>query len=430
MTRSTLTALPAVLLAASLAPAQAPLPGPRAEPLPPPAPAAAAPAAPAALAPPVAAQSGPVLTCDSGDARSSGERVWFDAEYLLWWMRGQSLPPLVTTSPAGTAMSQAGVIGQGGTTVLFGDSSSNTGARSGVRLTAGAWVDDGQIFGLEASFLALETKATHFAASSNGSTILARPFIDAASGNQAAIRVAFPGELSGSIKADSTTTGLIGAGFLFRDNIVCGPNYRVAVLGGYRYFRFQDRLDVTSDETSLSPNNPNFVVPGTRIVAGDHFASRNDFNGIDFGVAADFRRGPMSLNLVFNLIPGFNQQDADIHGGTTVAVPGTAPVASTGGVLALPTNIGHFSRGNEVSVIPEFEAKVGYQVTPRLRATLGYTVLYWDNVVRAADQVDRLINPNLLPGASGTGGPSNPMFRFHRDNLWVQGLELGMEFRF
>src|SRR5882724_3485002 len=31
-----------------------------------------------------------------------GPRVWGSAEYLLWWVRGQNLPPLVTTSPPGT----------------------------------------------------------------------------------------------------------------------------------------------------------------------------------------------------------------------------------------------------------------------------------------------------------------------------------------
>jgi hypothetical protein len=98
--------------------------------------------------------------------------------------------------------------------------------------------------------------------------------------------------------------------------------------------------------------------------------------------------------------------------------------------LALSSNIGHFSRGSEVSVIPDFEAKIGYQITQRLRATVGYSILYWDNVVRAADEVDRVVNPNLLPNSGATGGPTHPVFIFHRDTLWVQGVEFGLEYRF
>src|SRR5262249_11215773 len=38
-------------------------------------------------------------------------RFWAEADYLLWWMRGASLPPLVTASPPGTGRRQAGVLG-------------------------------------------------------------------------------------------------------------------------------------------------------------------------------------------------------------------------------------------------------------------------------------------------------------------------------
>src|SRR5262249_50837045 len=57
--------------------------------------------------------------------------VWADAEYLLWWMKGDSLPPLITSSPAGTPQSQAGVLGAPGTAVLFGGSGVNSDLRSG-----------------------------------------------------------------------------------------------------------------------------------------------------------------------------------------------------------------------------------------------------------------------------------------------------------
>lgn len=410
MTRFPLTALSAVFCFAALATAEAP------------------PAPPAPTAVPLAPPSGGV-PFEPGCSGPAGDRGWVDAEFLLWWMRGQSLPTLVTTSPAGTPVSTAGVIGSSGTTVLFGGSSVDTGVRAGGRIDTGIWLDDGQLFGIEADFFMLSTKATNFAATSTGTPILARPFINANTNLPAAVRVAFPGEFSGSVGVNSATTGLIGTGVFGRANLLCGGNYRIDVLGGYRYLRFADRLGVLEDQTA-SPGNPDLLVPGTHITVGDQFATKNNFNGFEFGLAGDFQRGPLSLSLLGKFAVGFNQQDVDIFGATTVTVPGTAPVASAGGLLALTSNIGHFSRGSEVSVIPAFEAKLGYQVTSRARATIGYSILYWDNVVRAADQVDRSVNPNLLPNSGATGGTANPVFQFHKDNLWVQGLEFGLEFRF
>jgi hypothetical protein len=321
------------------------------------------------------------------------------------------------------------VLGTSGTTVLFGDSSANTGVRSGGRIEAGTWIGPGEIFGVEASFLMLSTKAANLSASSNGSTILARPFIDANTGQPSAVRVVYPGELSGSIDCDVLTTGLVGAGFLFRGNLLCGGCSRLDLLVGYRYLRFRDQLGVSEDSTAPA-GNPELLTPGTRITAADEFGAKNVFRGFDCGLAADFRRGGLLLSLIGKLAVGFNQQDVDIFGTTTVTVPGSAPLTSQGGPLALANNTGHFSRGGEVSVIPEFDAKLGYQVSPHLRATIGYTIVYWDNVVRATDQFDRSVNPNLLPNSQGTGGPGNPAFAYHRDNIWIQGLNPGLEFRF
>jgi hypothetical protein len=410
MYRSPLTATVAVLLAASLAPAQTASPPP------------------VSVAPPVAAPSVGV-PFDAEPASSSGDRGWVEAEYLLWWMRGQPLPALATTSPAGTSSTQAGVLGAPGTSVLFGDFSANTAARSGGRITAGTWIGDGELFGVEAYFFELETKVKNFAVNSNTTPIIARPFTDANSGLPASLRVAFPGEFSDSLSAAASTTGLLGTGFLLRGNLLCGGDYRIDLLGGYRYLRFADHLNVNEDQTA-SQGNPDLLIPGTRIIANDGFATRNDFNGVDLGVSGSYARGPVSFTLLGKLAVGYNQQDVDIFGATNVSVPGGASTNSTGGFLALSPNIGHHSRGNEVSVIPELDLKVGYQITPQLRATLGYTYLYWDNVVRAGAEVDTTINPNLLPNSHTTGGPNNPAFQFNRSNIWVQGLEFGLEYRF
>ncbi len=77
---------------------------------------------------------------------------WVHAEYLLWWQSGMNLPPLVTTSPAGTARATAGVLP--GATVLYGGNNDVLdGTRSGGRIRFGTWFDRFPGLGLEANTL-------------------------------------------------------------------------------------------------------------------------------------------------------------------------------------------------------------------------------------------------------------------------------------
>src|SRR5262245_57355902 len=114
-------------------------------------------------------------------------RFWAEADYLLWWMRGASLPPLVTPSPPGTGRRRrAGVLGAPVTVVLFGGSQVDSAVRSGGRFTVGAWLDHEQRFGVEAGAFFLESKSAAFQAASAGNPILARPFFDVTTNRPAA----------------------------------------------------------------------------------------------------------------------------------------------------------------------------------------------------------------------------------------------------
>jgi hypothetical protein len=355
--------------------------------------------------------------------------VWAEVEYLLWWMRGDPLPPLVTTSPAGTPQSQAGVLGAPGTTVLFGGSGVNSDLRSGGRFTLGSWLDDCQKFGVEADYFLLESKDTEFAASSGGSPILARPFFGV-SGAPASQLVAFPGLVRGSVSADAASTGLVGADALVRANLCCGCCYRLDAVGGYRFLRLADRLGIDENLVSTNPSNPFFVPLGTRLVIGDRFDTVNEFHGGEIGLRGELRRGAWLLQGLAQVAVGNNHEVVDINGGTTIAVPGSPPVPHVGGLLALSSNIGHFSR-DETVVIPEFGARAGYQITPGLRAFVGYTFLYWGEVARAGNQIDQTVNTSLLPPATTpVSGPLRPAPRLADSTFWAQGISLGLEFRY
>jgi Putative beta barrel porin-7 (BBP7) len=371
----------------------------------------------------------PALPDGWSDGGTSGGRFWTEAEYLIWWMRGTSPPPLVTTSPAGTAINQAGVLGTPGTTVLFGGSADNTAARSGFRIATGYWFDDNQTYGIEADFFLLETKAANFSASSNGNPIISRPFTDANSGLPSAERVAFPGDVTGSIGINNGTEGLLGTSLMLRENVYTTENFRFGVLGGYRYLHFADRLGISENLTNVNPNNTSFVPLNANFSVNDSFDAKNDYNAFNLGIVTEWRYGRLSLGLRSMLAVGYNHEAVDITGSTIVSVPGATPVSNQGGLLALSSNIGHHEQ-NMVALVPQFDLKLAYQITPRLTATLGYTYLYFSDVVRAANQVDTTVNSTLIPPATAPSGPNRPAFAFERSSLWAQGISLGLQYVF
>jgi hypothetical protein len=364
-----------------------------------------------------------------GGYQGDGGWGWVRAEYLLWWMRGASLPPLVTSSPPGTPIANAGVLGTPGTVVLFGDDRVNGDARSGGRITVG-WLDSCEKWGVEASFFMLESKAPNFTASSAGVPILGRPFVDATTGQPAAQRVAFPGDVSGTVAASATSGSLLGAGAWLRCNLCTGCWWRLDGLAGYRYLHLGDQLDVFERLTVTNPDNPSGVPLGTQIAVADHFATSNDFHGLDAGLDGEVRYGRLVLGVLGKLAVGGTAQKADIQGATTVTLPGSPAAVSPGGLLALSSNSGSHT-GGAFSFVPELGVRLGYLLNPNCQVSVGYSLLYWTDVVRAGDQVDLTVNPALIPPVSRpVSGPLRPAFEFQRTSIWAQGVELGLEFRF
>jgi Putative beta barrel porin-7 (BBP7) len=377
------------------------------------------------LMPPAAA-----LSDQTSDAPST--RSWITGEYLLWWVNGSHLPPLVTTSPASTPAASAGVLGTPGAAVLFGNTDVDDKARSGGRLTAGYWLDCEQTWGVEASFFILNDTSHGRTAGSNGDPILARPFFNTATGKPDAELVAFPGILSGNVAATSSSDPLLGAEALVRRNLLacdlgCGRGqFRLDALAGYRFLYLEEHLSVQENLTVTATDSP--VPPGTTIQVGDRFDARNTFNGGEVGLAAEWRKGPWSLNLLGKLGLGETTSTVNINGSTGGTIPGSDPVVQTGGLLALGSNSGSHE-GTHFSLVPQLDVSLGYQLTQSCRVTAGYSLLYWTDVARPGDQVDLAVNPALLPPAQPTD-VQRPAFPFHRSSLSAQGLSVGITFRY
>ncbi|MCI0682645.1 MAG: BBP7 family outer membrane beta-barrel protein [Gemmataceae bacterium] len=127
------------------------------------------------------------------------------------------MPPLLTTSPPGTPLADAGVLGRPGASVLFGDERVNDDARSGGRFTAGFWLNCAHTTGIEGNIFFLGEETTDYSISSNGTPILARPFFDVLAGANNSRKIAFPGLVTGSFTARATSE-LWGADVYLRQN--------------------------------------------------------------------------------------------------------------------------------------------------------------------------------------------------------------------
>jgi hypothetical protein len=100
-----------------------------------------------------------------------------------------------------------------------------------------------------------------------------------------------------------------------------------------------------------------------------------------------------------------------------------------GGLLAQRSNIGEYTT-DEFAIVPELGVTLAYELNPWWRITCGYTFLYWSRLVRAGDQIDLDLNPDLLPPEQDPfTGPLRPAFEFVHTDLWAQGLHLGLEGR-
>ncbi len=357
-------------------------------------------------------------------------RLWVRGEYLLWWTQGADLPPLVTTAPQG----DDAVLGDPGTDILFGDSSVNSDTRSGGRISFGYWFSPCQTFGVQASYLALAEETTRFHAESDGDPTLARPFFNVVNAAQDARRVGFDEEvqgvmedfIDGSVDVEMTTT-FQQVDVLFRRALHPRCEGRMDFLIGYEFASLKD--DLWIEEATESTAARQQIVPlGTTVDLFERFDVTNKFHGAALGVVFEERLCRWSLEFLMKLGLGNTRSIAFINGHTITEVPGANPVRTPGGLLALPTNMGTYER-NHFTMIPELGLTLGYDISCHLKATLGYTFIYWSQVARAGDQIDLDLNETQFSGGNLVGEP-RPEFSWKTTDFWAQGLNFGLEYRF
>jgi len=371
---------------------------------------------------------------------------WVRGDYLMWWTKGTRLPPLVTTSPPDTPREEAGVLGLPDTSVLFGDSVVNDDLRSGWRVTAGFWLDCCQTFALEGDFFDLSGKSFSFEASGDGAPILSRPFFNIETGAQSAELVSFPDVISGTVRVEGSDY-FQSCGGWFRCNLCCSQSCcqscckscckscccagcRVDLIGGYRHYRLNDRLQISEDLTVTEP-----ATAGSTFDLFDRFSAVNEFHGGEIGLKAKIYRGRWSLGILAKMALGNNHQVVDIDGQTVIVTRLAGPppiilppVSGPAGLLTAETNIERYTR-DQFTVIPQLGLELGYKLSCCCRLYVGYNLLYWAHVQRAADQIDFVSDRrNLIPVQPG--GTIHPAPQLCSNDFWAQGLNFGCEFRY
>ncbi|MGL4419503.1 MAG: BBP7 family outer membrane beta-barrel protein [Gemmataceae bacterium] len=357
-------------------------------------------------------------------------RFWIDAGWVFWQTKGANLPPLITTAPPGTPRQTAGALGQPGTNVFYGGGNNYLNDfRSGFYLNAGMWLDECNRIGIQGNFFFLGEGRDNAAlgAPPGSNNIVMRPFTNGQTGQPDTELVAFPNILSGSVSVDARTD-VLGGGVSFVKNLCCGPCGRFDALVGYQYFSLTDEVVIRENLTS-GPEQLN-VTPGTRFLIEDRFRTTNNFHGVQLGFQGERRFGRAFIGYSASVSLGVNQQSFDISGSTTIIPPGQPGQTFPGGLLTQPSNIGHYSQ-SKFAVMPSVGIRLGYQLTDRLRAYVGYDFVYLSSVARAGDQIDLRVNPSQIPPrANGLVGPAVPAFTPRTTDFWMQGIRVGAEFRF
>lgn len=357
------------------------------------------------------------------EVRERPHRVRFDADYLLWWTKTNRIPQLLTTGP--TTDPRPGSLDSAFTRVIYGDAIDFE-DRTGGRFTLEAPWRGSEVWSVSATYFLLGARDVGAERSSAGNPILARPFFNVIDNREDSSLTTYPGLASGSISIISDSF-LHGA----EANVHCawwpGEPMRVTLLAGFRYLDLHENLTILEIST-IDPAAAQLA--GRSITVWDRFEGGNEFYGGQVGARLDWVQARWLLSVTPKVALGSVRENLTIRGRTTID---TAPATDVPvGLLALASNSGRTSQ-SAFAVVPEISAKFGVRVSERLTLFGGYTFLAWTEIVRPGDNVDRNLNPNLIPTSARFGGPgvpAQPANLFRTSDYWAQGMTLGIEFRY
>jgi hypothetical protein len=385
-------------------------------------------------------------------AAAPSSRLYIGIEYLHWWAKGAPLSvPLVSTGPE---MNKEGFLINSNTTILYGapfspasggsDKQSFPGFNGG-RLTVGYWLDDAQRYAVEASGFLTQSRTTTFQArgDANGNPGMRIPVFNtipyAPGGGcdpdnaavclvprtEDGVPLAVPGDLTGGVKVTNSLQfgelDLTAVFPLYRD-----ASWQISGLAGGTYLQLSEGFNLTADLEGLATSNQYAGQSGTSV---DSFKTENRFYGATLGVRGRYSYGPMFVEATERLSLGASNEMLSVSGSY---VDFNAPFASNHGpygIFAMPANEGKTTRTN-FAVVPEVQAKIGYNITPSIAVTIGYDFLYDSNVIRPGDQINRNLPKGQTFQQDGTAASlTSPARLFRTTNFYAQGISIGLVIR-
>lgn len=374
----------------------------------------------------------PTLACNA-----CSERLWVGIDYLRWQLSGTDLPPLVTASPTGTALDDAGVLGDATTQILAGNREIGDGPRNGFRIDAGWWLDGCQSLAITGSYFDTGRDNYGFRQSEDPALIVTRPFYNTQLDELDTELVSLQNELDGDVTV-AASDEFRGAALMLQRCLrrcgsacSCGPGFEVDLVGGYRYYQYNSQLNIFEDLTVLAGTSQP-LVPGTTIQVSDRFGTRNEFHGGEVGLKCRVRRSYYWLDGLASVAVGANHRRVAVAGSTVNTVPGSGTASYVGGLLTSEvTNIGYYS-DTQSAVVPNFRLAVGCQLTGHLSGHVGYNAIVWDDVAQAAAHLPPglEVDPRNLPPVVAGGGAEPAFPGIQGTTMVAHGLDLGLEFTY
>ncbi len=337
------------------------------------------------------------------------ERKFVTADYLLWYRRGQSLPPLVTSSPAATTRPNVGVLPAA--TVQYGDAVLGDGSTSGFRFEIGHWLDNCKYRSLTFRAWGSGKQTLDFFADQTDFPKMGRPYFD---GGERAIVLTFTGEQNGSISVTGNSE-VYGGDFLMRRLALAGMGGRIDWLLGYQTMFINEDVSIVSSTTTLV--QVGVVPPGTTTINREFFDVENRYHAAAFGLQGHYREGPLGLEALFKMGFGQISRTATLSG---VELSNGVPVAN-GGLLVRDSNRGTY-RDSDFAVSPEIQLSLSYQLTRKLDFTFGYSFIAVDNAIQPDDAIDRVV--------SFAAGAQRPRADLEPDPYWLQGIHFGLDYNY
>jgi len=344
-------------------------------------------------------------TCDEDDAPA---RLWFQADYLLWFLRSDSLPPLVSVATSN---------GNGN---VYPNGSINHGGFSGVRGTAGMWLDDERTIGIEGGYFWLAPQHQTFGVASLGQVQYQRPVIMLNDGNQIFNFPVSGGGIIGGITTD-TKTSLMGAE---ANILIGGPDVKpdgFDFLVGFRYLDLSERVQI---------NDTSGAIGFGTLSSYDRFTTRNQFYGGQIGTRIRVLFGEnWRSDLGIKLALGGLQAEAESAGGTVLQGTNAPPFGVPVGLLTAGTVRGMTQ--TRTVFMPEVNWALTCRLSEHIRFTAGYNFLYLTEVLRPGGVVDTTVNTTFIPfGPTAGSGIQHRGLRSDFTDLWAQGLNLGLSFEY